>query len=422
MEVAAQKPLGLIAWERHRATVWAMTDPAGAIAKGGGGPQQAALAKMNEYGTMAVQAVAQMNTLEAAWRQSVEGVRKTTAQSAIDIKKVEAELPALRTLGTKDEDFFRDVNDYVSGMENAEGIVGGIKKAEEGVKKALSALKGSETWKKVNDKAVEVKEDQQKVEEKQKEIEDAKRLAHEVFDIGEKIIKMDWSGLASKALEFARDKAIDTAVDAQFGQDLSDLKDQLAKAETELKSLKDEAFQTDIETARHGVNEALIELDNAKNKFLTALKQLDRLQKHASDKLNKSPATAMLGTKLQQRTKQLHAVSDARTMCERYGHFAETERKNMTLVSNKYGTVGSWLDTAAAADPAFDRSKPYAKMLERSALSNSVELGRWDNWTESVQGECQKAIAWLGDTSPKGPMVHFERAVAIAKQSISNPQ
>jgi hypothetical protein len=60
IQVAAQKPLGVINYRGRRGTLWAMTDPAGAIARGGKGPQ-ADLAKMNELGAATVQYAKQMS-------------------------------------------------------------------------------------------------------------------------------------------------------------------------------------------------------------------------------------------------------------------------------------------------------------------------------------------------------------------------
>ena len=421
LKIAKQKPLGTIAWERHRATLWAMTDPAGAIARGGGKRQQADLAKMNEFGDQVVRAVAQMNALEGEWRQGVEAVRKAAAQSAIDIKQVEAELPAMRKHRREDENFFRDVDGYLSAMENAEGIIGQIRKAEAGLQKAASTLQSDEFWKKANYKENEVKDDEQAVAAKQAEIDEAKRIAGGILDIVEKVVKQDWSGLASKALEFARDQAIDASVEAQFGRDLADLKSKLAAAQSELKNLKIEALSKAVEASRFGVSEALINLDNAKQAFGTALVQIARLQTKASDTLKKSKSTAAVGVMLAQRSKQLHAIDVARSACERYGHISGMARKQMTLIANKYGAIGNWLSGAAAADPTFDRSKPYAKTLELSALSNSVELGRWDAWVNAVQGKCKESLSWVTDTGTKGPMVHFERAVAVTKEALVDP-
>ena len=152
--------------------------------------------------------------------------------------------------------------------------------------------------------------------------------------------------------------------------------------------------------------------------FRRALEKLEELQTHASDVLHNNPTTKDLGTMLDERAKQLTAVETARTACETYARSNDSMRKGTTAVSNKYGAVGSWLNDAAAKDPKFDRSKPYAQMLERSALHNAVELGRWTDWLGGVQDDCKKAQAWLADAGATGPMVHCERAAAIAKETL----
>lgn len=117
----------------------------------------------------------------------------------------------------------------------------------------------------------------------------------------------------------------------------------------------------------------------------------------------------------------MHATDAARAACEGYERISTTGRAQGTLFRNKFSVVGSWLEGVAKAAPVFDLSKPYVKVLERSSLSNAVELGKWDTWIASVQGECQKALNWLADASPKGPMVHFERAVAVTKEALVDP-
>src|SRR5262249_566296 len=187
--------------------------------RSGRGPQ-ADLATMNEFGDAVVRAVAQLNELEGQGRQSVEVVRKAAAQRAIDIKKVDGQLPAMRERRRKASDFFRNVNDYLTDMEKAEGIVCRIRKAEEELKIPPSTLQKKELWGQANEKKKEVKEAEDKVKGKEAEIAQAKAMVGAILDVAQKVIKQDWTGLASKALEFARDKAIDALMDAKFGKDL----------------------------------------------------------------------------------------------------------------------------------------------------------------------------------------------------------
>ena len=142
---------------------------------------------------------------------------------------------------------------------------------------------------------------------------------------------------------------------------------------------------------------------------------MDRLKKPGS------PSTAQAGIMLGQRSAQFTAVNAARAACERYQQFSTDGRPRMTTIGERYGMVGSWLDGAAKADPIFNRSKPYAKVLERSALSNAVEITRVKDWVGGVQSECAKELAWLADTSAKGPMAHFDSAVGVTKAALVDP-
>ena len=92
-------------------------------------------------------------------------------------------------------------------------------------------------------------------------------------------------------------------------------------------------------------------------------------------------------------------------------------RERMSNVSHNYGTVGSWLDDAAKADPAFDRSKPYAIMINQAALNNAVALGNWGDWVSGVQSNCREALTYLADNKNQaGPIAQFDRAIQIANQ------
>jgi peptidoglycan hydrolase-like protein with peptidoglycan-binding domain len=423
---AQQKPLGVITIDRRRVQFWAMTDPAGAIVRSGNGnPRMAALASMNTYGDDVVQSAGTLKQEEAEWRRLVDVVRKAAAQSAVDIKKAEAELPAMRQQRKKDPHFFDGVNGYTKALEHAQGLVGPISAAKEGLNQALQKLRSSELWKEVHEKEAEVKKDEADLTAKEKQIAaekaQAKAIIDTIFDVATKVAKEDWVGAAGKAINFVVDQAMDAAIDAHYARDLDDLKAKLAKAQTDLQNVTDQALNSDIEAARFGVNEAADRLNIAKNDLNTALAQLRRAQTHATDTLKNanSKSTAAM---LTQRVKQKQDVDAARNACEIYVKMAGRFRERAPRVSDQYGIVGSWLDDAAKAEPAvFDRSKPYAKMLERSALSNAVELNNLKDWLPSPQGQCQEALTYLADTSDKGPMYYFERAVEIMNQALVDP-
>jgi vacuolar-type H+-ATPase subunit I/STV1 len=303
-------------------------------------------------------------------------------------------------------------------MEQALVIVKNISEAQEGVLKAASALESAQAWEQANAKKEEIKDDQAKLKALEDEIAAYKHVFHEIADIAQKVAKQDWAGLASKALDFAVDQAIDALADARYGKDLADMQAKLAKAQEELKNLTFEALHKAVEAAHHGVSQSLIGLDKARQEFNNSIQELARLHSVASIRLEKSPSTKAVGIMLEQRAKQVHAINVASSKCEGYLRDSATRRKNIGTGRDKYRVIGSWLDKAAAADPAFVRSKPYAKMIEQTMLSNAVEFGNWDTHAQTVEAECNKALSWLADAGPSGPMVHFDRAVAVIKKGM----
>lgn len=158
---------------------------------------------------------------------------------------------------------------------------------------------------------------------------------------------------------------IDASVEARFGAELSELKAELAAAQEELKKITDAALQAAVEAARAGLNQAVIDLESAREKFANALETTAQLQTAAFDTLHRSESTRPLGVMLKQHSTQMAAVAAARHACEMYVVAANNGRKQVGNIANTYGMVGSWLDEAAAYNPVYDRSNAYAQNLDR---------------------------------------------------------
>ncbi len=425
--VRSKKPLAAISWKGHHGTLYAMTDTSGNIVTGGGNNMRLRdMSEMNTAGKAAVAHIAQINQLETTWRQDIDMVRKALDQSAADIKKVEVQMPAVSAQHSKDDNFVRDVDAFLTATSQAESIIERIRTAKQGFDEATLGLKKEELWKEFHEKQKEVKADEAAVKAKEAEIARAKKFLGEVYDIAEKIVHQDWAGLAAQALDFAKDTVkgavIDSLVDARYGAELAVLQNKLAKDQAAAENLNDEALKTAVDKARVGLSKAASELENVRNDFVRAAEHVGRVQTMASDRLKKSPKTAAVGAMLEQRGRQVHAINTARSACEFYLRISAAERRKMSVLSNNYGRVGSWLTEAAAEDPKYNRSQPYAKSLELASLGNSVELGNWDAYANSVESDCKQLLAWVTDATGNGPMVHFDRLVNLTKEALANPK
>ncbi len=411
-----QVPLGQLSWGgRFRGQLWGITDKNNAVVRGGGSGPLKDIAAMNNLGERALQAIAGLDALEKRWSSERDVVRKAALHGVGDLKKLEQALPAMRKRMKGDGDFFSDVDGYLIALEAAEAVVGKIRKAEKDFDKASHELQAAVLAQKVDETGKQVEGAEGELKQLQADIEEAKKIFGGVLETVIQVAKQDWEGLATKAISFLGEKTIE----AHYEPQLKELKQKLAAAKSEMVRLKSSELVSRIEAARSGVESAAIALENAQGEFRTALGQLARKQSNAKNELKESSSTAIAGQMIAQRTKQLHSIATARATCGRYLGDSAGVSANMAKISHQYALVGSWLDGAAKADPAFSRETPYAKMLELSSRSNTVMLDRWRDWVDSVQGECRRALAWIDDQGAKGPMAPFDQAITLIKQGLS---
>lgn len=412
--ITKQVPLGPIRWGgRLRGKMWGLTDTNGSVVRGGASTQLRDMAKMNNLGERALQAIAGLEALDGKWRSEHDALRKTFERAESDLKKMEQALPAMRERN-KNDDFHNDVDGYLVALEDAEKRVREIPKAEKDFlaasKKLDKAVNGLEFEGAKKDYEV-AKQDYEKL---QADIKEAKRIFGTVMGIAIQIGKQDWKGLATRALSHLGEKSIKAAYAPQLNQ----LKQELVAAKNEMARLSTAGLILEIEAARFALEAAAISLENRQHDLKTELERLARKQANASNELKESSSTAIAGQMISQRGKQLNAISTAQALCAQYLSDSAGVSKNMEQIAYEYALVGSWLDKAAKADSAFARSTPYGKMLEQSALSNSVELGDWGAWVEHVQDECAKARKWIIAPGAKGPMGPFDKAIILVKKGM----
>jgi len=418
--VTVQKPLGALKYRGHSFTIWAMMDPKGGIANGGDTRQLKQLTEMNGYGAAAVRTADHMNAIENGWRQRVKEVQTLAAQGATDIKEVEAALPAMRKARANDPhgDMFEGVQPYVKAMRDAEAAIKRLRQAEDGLQKAVKELRASDAFKNANKAENKAQDLKGEIAAKEAEMKEARAIIDSVIGIAENILKQEWSALAAKALNYVTDKVIDSAIEVTIGKELPQLRIQLAAAEADIRKHTAEAWAATVDAARIGVDEAMNGLEAANIEFNNALEQIKDTQTAAKDALNKSPSTGKLAAMLKMRGQQISAAAAARSACQLYAREAPIRLQGMKQLANKLSQVGSFLDEAAKFDPSYGRETDYSKLLYKVALSNSVELTKWSDWIGSIDAECKKMIAWLGDGSKNGPMAPFDRANDVVAQVV----
>jgi uncharacterized protein (DUF1330 family) len=416
--IVAQIALGKIHWGgKFRGQLWGLAGPDGALAHGGSAGHLKDLAAMNDYGARALAAIGELDTLERQWRSEHAAVRAAASDATADLQKLQKALPAMRQRRKADADFFEDVDGYLVALTRAESYVGRFREAEQGFEQAANLLKVAIYQHKIDEAGAKTDAAKAELQALQGDIDEAKRIFGSVFDTVVQVAKQDWEGLATKAISYLGEKSID----ASYGPQLKELQKKLDAAKGELTRLKTAALITGIEAARNGVNMATIRLENLQAELRTALDELDRHRAHAGDELKESASTAIVGQLIAQRATQLRAIGAARATCARYQRVSQAVAGNIAEISRQYSLVGAFLDNAARADAAFERSTAYAKLLERSSRSNAVELDQWGTWVASAQRECSQAMAWLGDAGPKGPMGPFDKSTAMTREGLKDP-
>jgi len=422
-EVARQVPLGPVRFGgRTKGRLWAMTDPRGAIVRGGSGSHLKPLSQLNELGAWVLQAVADHAAREDQWRQGVALARKSAEKARSDLKVLKREGSRGETaLGQAMErrldesDFFGDVDGYLDAQERAEGLVGVIRKAEKDFDRATHQLDAALSAAAYHEVEKDLKDKQEELEQLERDIEQAKRIFGQVIGIVNQVRKQDWEGLATRVISQVATRSIE----AKWAPEVAKLKEELASAKKQMRRLKTEELVSQIEAARAGLESAALAFENAREELDTALGQLARHRKNASHELKESSSTAVAGRLIAQRAQQLYAVTRTRQLCEAFLRDTRKGTQRLLQISRQYSLVGSRLDRTARSEPAYARGTMLRKTLEQSALSNAVLIDQWQTWLEKkVQPECAQALKWLTKDGPTAPMAPFDEAVELLERGL----
>ena len=413
--VIVEEKLGPLRWgKKYRGDLWAITDTEGRVVLRGAGGVSNDLARINSLGQMALRGIADMEKLDEEREAASAVVKKATDQGAADVKTLEKAKTEISKRNDKDEDFHEDVDGYLKVLKAAELKVDPIKKAELDLNEAVELLRANVyayEYKKEQDKAEKTEQELKSLKD---EIDAAKDMFKEVMDIAIKVSKLDWEGLATKAISAYADKTIEAA----YALQLEALQKALKESKSKMNQLKEKELVTRVNAAQFRMESATKALKIANDALKANLEELERAQKNAYNELNESKSTAIAGKMLDDRTKQLNSIALSRAACNWYLRAAKRLTEDVAKISDQYGKVGTFLDMAVKTDPAFDQNKPYGKHVYLWAIKNSVSLNNWRNWVNGVQSECNKELQWLDQQGAKGPMAPFDQAIVQIKQGL----
>jgi hypothetical protein len=406
--IIVEEPLGPLRWGgKYRGDFWALANTKGEVVRSGGGGLSNDLARINGLGTRALAAIADLETLDGKWRSESSVVRKATDQGATDVKALVKAKPAISKRNEKEDDFLGDVNGFLTALKDAEEKTKQIRKAEHDLDEAVELLNAAVYAFEFNEEEKKVKRTEDEIKKLNDEIAQAKSIFKNVMEIATKVAKQDWEGLATKAISAYADAVIDAA----YAQQLDELKKQLSEAKKKMGQLKEKELVSRINAAHSKLESATVALDIAQSNLAKFLENFKKIQRNARNELNKSEDTKIAGKMIDDRTKQLNSIAAARATCRKYLNDSKRVAKAMSLISDQYSQVGTFLDKAVKIDPAFDQNKPYGKKVYLLSIKNAVSLGNWSAWVSGVQSECSKALQFFDQQGDKGPMGPFDQAI-----------
>lgn len=410
-----QVALGPIRWNgKYRGKLWGLTDTNGALVRGGPTVPLKDMAQVNRMGERALEII---NTLEErydAWHGEYGRLQQSAENARRDLKKMEKAIPAIKRRN-KNDDFQDDMNNYVDAKDAAESAVAEVRIKDNEFKAAAYGLE-----KTINDlelhkaqKAYEVA--QEKVDQLKEDIEAAKGIFHAVIDIATKIAEQDWQGLATDAISYLGEKSIEIEYEPQLKQ----LEKELKGAETKVGTLQTEGLVLAIKEAREDLSAAAGKFKKSQDDLQRALKKFARMQTNARHELNESSSTRVVARLITQRSKQLQMIATVNKKCAHYLDEVAVMTQFMTRASHQYSLGGSWLDKMSKKDPKYNSDTKYGKMIERSCLSNAVEIDQWGAWVRQAQRQCEAAENWTNLEGEKGPMGPFDKMMKLLQTGLT---
>jgi hypothetical protein len=392
--------------------LWYLVDRSGAVVRRGGRELQA-MARMNQLCEEMLNVTIDIVTLDQEWHRKISEVWAAVKAAHKDVEQLEKVLPAITGRMDTDPDFFGRVNNYLVALTKPESAIGVIAAAAADLKEAEADLRVAVTDLQIERVRDELKIKNEEMEQLKKDIAEAKRIFKSVISIVKQVADMDWKGLATRALDYLEEYAIDKTIEADYEQDLKRLQQELANANAKLRKLTTQKLVDAIEARVRGVEAATTRLTNAQKGLNTAVKELGRYRADAQNELNDSKSTALAGKLLGERGKQVLTIASARSLCDRFTNMSAAVSNDVSSLATDFGTVFKLLQKPAESDPAWGTAR-------MSAEYDRVNLKMWaDHSLKGRQNECSKARKWLDENGAKGPMAPFDDAIALIHQALS---
>ena len=319
-----QLPIGQIVWAngQGKRQIWGLIDTAGELAQGGATWHEKSLAKLNLAAQDGVSLVVGLQGIEDKLRLDLFKVRNAVKEGAKGLAEVKKLGPAIAKRMKGDDDFYDDVKDFTKALAEAKKSAKGVSKAAKDFEAATGALQAAV----FDDKTYHAKKDvaaaEAAVGAKQAQIDEAKAIFKKVVDIATKVVKQEWGAIASMALDYAQDKAIDAAANALVAgrliEQLEQLKTQLAEAKAKVDQFEQGALDARLQEKHAALEAAAKALEMAHDALHEAVSDLPGAQRNAINELNESPSTAPAGKMIAARARQIGDIEAARASCAEY--------------------------------------------------------------------------------------------------------
>ena len=418
--------IGQIVWAngQGKRQIWGLINTAGDLAQGGGTWHEKALAEMNTLAARGVQLVVGLQEREEKFRLDLFKVKSAVKESAKGLAEVRKLGPAIAKRMKNDDDFYEDVQGFTKGLAEAKKSAKSVAKAAKEFEAATSALHAAVLDEKTYHAKKDVADAEGKVQAKQKEIDEAKAIFMTVVDIATKVAKQEWGAIASKALEYAQDKALDAAADALVAgrliEQLDQLKANLVKAKAKVDEFEKGALDARLQEKQSALEAAATALEMAHDALHEAVSDLPGAQRNAINELNESPATAPAGKMISARATQIADVEAARASCSAYVQVADKAKARMQQFINLFQQISTFLPKAAKDKPYYADDKPYGRELYRASLANAVAFGDWAMSIAAVKREAEDALKWLARSDADGPLGNFDQAIESTRKNLGH--
>ncbi|MBX3607893.1 MAG: hypothetical protein KF788_21650 [Piscinibacter sp.] len=372
-------------------------DGSGALHRG----NSAVGGQINRDGAALQQAFGALVGTEKRWRELYAGVQKMAHQSAVDVKKMEAQSAAVGDRSKQRPGaYVRDKSEaYLQAEAKVRDALREFGVREKALRKAVSALDEANLHKEIGAQTRVVDKTKADLEAEKKRIEVMKARLKGVLGIAIKVVKQDWKAVAEEATKFIGGQLIDEISSSR----MAELKQQLEQATARLHSLEDMAMLQAIETASAGLEQAAASLDDGGQDLRDTLKSLNLARKTAVEALGESPRTQGAARMLERRGLMTQLMARTRTAVEQY----RGEAPAVTAAIRKLEGLTRSYPEIVRKTPGIDPD--YARSLTDTVARNRDALSGWALWIQQELNSCQAAVGQLDQTGPGSFVEHFDR-------------